>query len=119
MLHRDVDRLAVQRADGLRAVLRVLVAGRRGLDTRRIADPNALNAPVRTTDLGIDARKALTGAQVTMIAGWGEDASATVDRRIAWQEAALLAAAIKDTDRHLHRMKAPRKELIGKPPRDS
>ena len=60
VLHRDVDRLA--------AALRVLLTGRRGLDTRRTADRNALNALVRTTDLGIDARKALTAAQVTMIA---------------------------------------------------
>jgi transposase len=79
------------------------------IDTRRPADRNAL---VRTTDLGIDARKALTAAQVTMIAGWAEDASATVDRRIARQEAARLAAAVKDADRHLRRMKAQLKELV-------
>jgi transposase len=40
VLHRDVDRL-VPRADGLRAALRVLLTGRRGLDTRRTADRNA------------------------------------------------------------------------------
>jgi transposase len=112
VLHRDVDRLAVPRADGLRAALRVLLTGRRGLDTRRTADRNALNALVRTTDLGVDARKALTAAQVTMIAGWAEDASATVDRQIARQEAARLAAAVKDADRHLRRMKAQLKELV-------
>jgi hypothetical protein len=55
---------------------------------------------VRTTDLGVDARKALTAAQVTMIAGWEEDASATVDRQISRQEAARLAGAVKDADRH-------------------
>jgi hypothetical protein len=59
VLHRDVDRLAVPRADGLRSALRVLLTGRRGLDTRRAADRNALNALVRTTGLGVDARKAL------------------------------------------------------------
>lgn len=112
VLHRDMDRLAVPRADGLRAALRVLLTGRRGLDTRRTADRNALNALVRTTGLGIDARKALTGAQVTMIAGWEEDASAAVDQQIARQEAARLAAAVKDADRHLRRMKAQLKELV-------
>ena len=112
VLHRDVERLAVPRADGLRSALRVLLTGRRGLDTRRTADRNALNALVRTTGLGIDARKALTGAQVTMIVGWGEDASAPVEQRIARQEAARLAAAVKDADRHLRRMKAQLKELV-------
>ncbi len=108
----DVDHLAVPRAGGLRAALRVLLTGRRGLDTRHTADHNALNALVRTTDLGIDARKALTGTQVTVIAGWGEDASAPVDQQIARQEATRLAAAVKDADRHLRRMKAQLKELV-------
>ncbi len=45
----------------------VLLTGRKGLDTRRTADRNALNALVRTTDLGVDAHKALTGTQIRMI----------------------------------------------------
>ena len=100
------------RADGLRAALRVLLTGRRGLDTRRTADRNALNALVRITDLGVDARKALTGAQVRMIACWGERDSDTVDQQIGRQEAARLAAAVNDADRHLRRMKAQLKELV-------
>ncbi|MCU1530854.1 MAG: transposase of ISAar41, family [Arthrobacter sp.] len=105
MLHRGVNRLAVPRADGRRAALRGLLTGRRGLDTRRTADRNALNALVRTTGLGVDARKALTGAQVPVIAGWGEGPSAPVDRQIARQEATRLAAAVKDADRYLRRIK--------------
>ncbi|MDQ0076324.1 IS110 family transposase [Arthrobacter oryzae] len=112
VMYREVDRLAVPRADGLRAALRVLLTGRKGLDTRRTADRNALNALVRTTDLGIDARKALTGAQVRMIAGWAERASDTVDQQIARQEATRLAAAVKDADRHLRRIKKQLKELV-------
>lgn len=112
VLHRQTERLAVPRADGLRAALRVLITRRKGLDTRRTADRNALNALVRTTDLGVDARKALTGAQVSMIAGWGECASDTVDQQIARQEAGRLAGAVKDADRHLRRMKAQLKELV-------
>ncbi|MBT2514679.1 IS110 family transposase [Arthrobacter sp. ISL-30] len=112
VLHRDVDRLAAPRADGLRAALRVLLTGRKGLDTRRTADRNALNALARTSDLGVDARKALTAAQVTMIAGWGESASTPVDQQIARQEATRLAAAVKDADRHLRRIKAQLKELV-------
>jgi hypothetical protein len=59
---------------------------------------------MRTTDPGVDARKALTGARVTVIAIWGEDASDTIDQQIARQEATRLAAAVKDADRHLHRL---------------
>ncbi|MDR6413493.1 transposase [Pseudarthrobacter sulfonivorans] len=47
-----------------------------------------------------------------MIAGWAEDASTTVDQRIARQEATRRAAAVKDADRHLRRMKAQLKELV-------
>jgi hypothetical protein len=47
-----------------------------------------------------------------MIAGWAEDASATGDLRIARQEATRLAAAVRDADRHLRRMKAQLKELV-------
>jgi transposase len=111
VLHRDMD-VSVPRADGLRAALRVLLTGRRGLDTRRTADRNALNARARTTGLGVDARKALTDAQVTMIAGWEERAADAVQQRIVRQEAARLAAAVKDADRNLRRMKIPLKELV-------
>ncbi|WP_104175677.1 transposase [Arthrobacter sp. Y81] len=47
-----------------------------------------------------------------MIAGWSGDASAPVDQQIARQEATRLAAAVKDADRHLRRMKAQLKELV-------
>jgi transposase len=104
--------VSVPRADGLRAALRVLLTGRRGRDTRRTADRNALNALARTTGLGVDARKALTDAQVTMIAGWEERAADTVQQRIVRQEAARLAAAVKDADRNLRRMKIPLEELV-------
>jgi transposase len=98
--------VSVPRADGLRAALRVLLTGRRGRDTRRTADRNALNALARTTGLGVDARKALTDAQVTMIAGWEERAADTVQQRIVRQEAARLAAAVKDADRNLRRIRS-------------
>lgn len=66
----DLDHLATPRADGLRSALRVLLVARQMLDRRRTADRNALNALVRSFPLGIDARKALTDAQVLEIEGW-------------------------------------------------
>lgn len=40
------------------------------MDSRRTADRNALIALLRSFDLGIGARKALTDTQVDAIAGW-------------------------------------------------
>lgn len=112
VLHRPAERLAVPRADGLRSALRVLLTGRRGLDARRTADRNALNALTRTTDLGIDTRKALSDAQVTTIACWREHPSDTVDQQIARQEAIRLATAVKDAQAHLRRIKRQLQELV-------
>ncbi|WP_187291380.1 hypothetical protein [Cellulomonas flavigena] len=55
-------------ADGQRSTLQVLLAAGRTLDRRRTADRNALTALVRVDGLGIDARKALTDAQIRTLA---------------------------------------------------
>src|SRR5699024_11040927 len=55
---------------GIRASLATLLAARRRLDGYRTVQRNALTALVRTTDLGVDARRALTDRQITLIASW-------------------------------------------------
>jgi hypothetical protein len=40
------------------------------MDTQRTGARNALTALLRTLDLGIEARSALTAAQVTTVQGW-------------------------------------------------
>jgi hypothetical protein len=56
--------------DGVRAAVRVLLAARDHMSTERTATINALTALLRVADLGIDARRPLTGAQITTVAGW-------------------------------------------------
>ncbi|MCH6469431.1 IS110 family transposase [Sinomonas terrae] len=67
----DEDRLRIPRQDdGARAALRVLVAAREQMTLERTAKVNALTALVRTVDLGLDARRPLSGTQITETAGW-------------------------------------------------
>jgi transposase len=55
---------------GVRIALRVLVAARDQMTTERTAAINALTALLRTFAFGIDARKALTSAQIAEAARW-------------------------------------------------
>ncbi|GGQ24731.1 transposase [Actinomadura coerulea] len=52
------------------ASLRVLVTARDHMTAERTATLNALIALLRVVDLGIDARKAVTGAQIATVARW-------------------------------------------------
>lgn len=60
ILGKDVERLLQLRSDGMRAAISVLLASRRRLEQQDTANCNALNALVRTIDLGLDARKPLS-----------------------------------------------------------
>lgn len=94
VLGTDTDEALNPRTEGLRSALQVLLVARRALNSRRTADRNALNALVRTHHLGVDARKALTDAQVRTIASWRHrptDAPATATIR---DEARRLATAV-------------------------
>jgi transposase len=69
-------------------------------DVERTKAINTLTALVRSVDLGVDARKALTSAQITAIAGWrtrDEDPATAACRR----EAIRLASRICDLGRDL------------------
>lgn len=71
VLSLDRTELRYPRADnGVRAALRVLVTAREHMTTERTAAVNALTALLRGSELGIDARHALTGKQITAVAGW-------------------------------------------------
>lgn len=62
--------LCDRRAGEVQVALHVLTAARDQLNADRLRCLNALTALVRSHDLGIDARRALTGPQITTIAGW-------------------------------------------------
>jgi transposase len=86
--------LAAPRADGIRSALRVLLVGRRAMDTRRTADRNALTALLCSFDLGVDVRGPVTDAQIRSVAAWRsrstDDAAAATIR----DEARRLASSL-------------------------
>lgn len=96
VLGRDYDALAKPRQSGRRAALRVLLASRSIIDQQRTANRNALTALLRSIDLGVDARKPLTEAQIRTVAAWRTSrASATTDAlMVARREARRLALAV-------------------------
>lgn len=113
VLGREFDHLARPRQAGQRTALRVLLASRSILDQQRTANRNALLALLRSVDLGIDARKPLTNAQVRTIATWRiSRAAAQHDpSTIARREARRLACSVveqgdllKQNHRELHQL---------------
>ncbi len=56
--------------DDIRTGLRVLVVAREELNAERTGSINALTALVRSADLGLDARRALSWSQISAIARW-------------------------------------------------
>lgn len=100
VLGKDVAVLAQPRQGRGRTALRVLLTARSLLDQQRTANRNALNALVRSVDLGVDARKPLTDTQVTSIAAW----RTSRDRdtiRVTRSEAKRLAVAVLEQTEQL------------------
>lgn len=97
----EVAKLRQPRADeGVRAAVRVLVVARENLNEERTRAINALIALVRTADLGVDARRPLTKAQVATIAAW-RGRHEPVELRVARTETVRLARRIQDLDTDL------------------
>lgn len=97
----DVDRLPTPRAGKIRSALRVLLTARRSIDQARSADRNALNALVRTIDVGVDARKPLTDAQLRAIGAWRTRSSDDVEIATARAEAQRLARSVLNANDQL------------------
>ncbi|NQV08036.1 IS110 family transposase [bacterium] len=66
----DVQRLRDRRAGELQAALKVLTVAREQMNADRLRSINALTALLRTHDLGLDARRALTLTQIRSVAAW-------------------------------------------------
>lgn len=101
VLGEDIAMLAQPRRTGDRSALRVLLAARSLMDQQRTANRNALTALLRSFELGIDARKPITDAQIATIAGWRvtRDAGAT---RVFRTEAKRLATTVLEQSALLH-----------------
>jgi transposase len=86
--------------DRSRVAMRVLVVAREQMTGERTRAVNALNALVRTIDLGIDARRPLSARQLSTIARWRdreEDGTTAICRH----EAVRLAQRVQTLDRDL------------------
>jgi transposase len=96
----DASRLRWPRATGPRVVLRVLVVAREQMVVERTRAINALTALLRTIDLGIGTRKALSHSQFKVIAAWRDRREDSVVRTCR-QEAIRLAKRIVALDGEL------------------
>ena len=101
------------RQPGQRAAVRVLLASRSILDQQRTANRNALLALLRSVELGVDARRPLTDAEIRTIAAWRTTRSTAPhdSLAVARREARRLANAVleqgellKENHRELHQL---------------
>lgn len=107
-----VDKLRHPRLhEGIRQGLRILVTARSSMAKDRTRSVNALNALVRCNGLGIDARKKLTGSQITEVSRWREREE-ELSLRIARAEAVRLAKHILDLDQQLTANEQQLDELV-------
>lgn len=112
----DTAQLRHPRADdGIRAALRTLITAREHMSDDRTACVNALTALLRAVDLGIDARKPLTGQQIREVAAWRpRSREVTSDLAIATAraEAVRLAKRVEALDSELAANHTSLKALI-------
>ncbi|MGP4982076.1 transposase, partial [Glutamicibacter arilaitensis] len=107
-----VDKLRHPRLnEGIRQGLRILVTARSAMAKDRTRSVNALNALVRSNGLGIDARKKLTGSQITEVSRWREREE-ELSLRIARSEAVRLAKHILDLNQQLTANEQQLDELV-------
>lgn len=108
----DQTRLRIPRShDGIRAALRVLITARDEMTTERTRYNNALIALLRTHDLGIDARRAVSNAQIRQVVRWRQR-NEPLAVATARAEAVRLATRIIDLDDQLAGNKDQLTELI-------
>lgn len=88
------DRLRDWRAGQVGQALQILATAREQINGQRTATINALTGLLRRYDLGIDARKRLTRAQITTVAGWRTHPSDGLAEATARAEAVRLATRI-------------------------
>lgn len=107
-----VERLRRPRLNqGIRQGVRILVSARESMSKDRTRSVNALNAVVRSNDLGIDARRKLTPAQIEEISRWREREE-ELALSIARTESVRLAKHVLDLDEHLKANEQKLDELV-------
>ncbi len=112
----DVNELRHPRRDeGVRAALRVLVAARDHMTGERTGTVNALTGLVRSTDLGLDARRPLSTKQIDEMSKW-RTRSEDLGSATARAEAGRLAKRALALDEELTANHAQMSQLIGQSP---
>lgn len=97
--------------EGVRAALRVLVSARHSMTTDRTRAVNALTALLRINDLGLDARKSLTGTQILEVSRWrAREEPLAVS--VARSEAVRLAKHIGELDAEIKANRCRITELV-------
>lgn len=107
-----IGRLRDRRAGQVGQALNTLTGVRQQLTRWRTATINALTALVRSHDLGLDARRALTAGQIRQIAGWRARGDDGLANRIARAEAVRAARRILDLDAELTANEAMMAQII-------
>lgn len=87
--------------EGVRASLRVLISARDSMTGERTRAVNALTALLRVNELGIDARKSLTGSQIAEVSRWRTREEEELALSVARSEAIRLAKRIGELDAEL------------------
>lgn len=97
--------------EGVRQAIQILVTARNAMTKDRTRSVNALTALVRSNDLGLDARKALSKTQIREVSNWrgrNEELSLTVARA----EAVRLAKHVLELDEQLAANERQLDELV-------
>lgn len=102
----DLARLCDRRRGQIRAALNVFSVAREQLNADRLRCINALTALVCAHDLGMDARRALTTTQITLVAGWRRR-DEPIGLAVARAEAIRLARRIDELDGELSAKACP------------
>lgn len=97
--------------EGVRGALRVLVSARESMTTERTRVINALTALLRVNDLGVDARKPLTAAQITTVSTW-RTRKEEISQSVARNEAIRLARRIVTLNKDLKTNDTQLTELV-------
>lgn len=109
----ELEQLRHPRADqGVRAALATLITARDHMTSARTAAVNALTALLRTTDLDIDARRPLTGTQISQITRWRTRPGDELATATARAEAIRLARQITGLDTDLAANKTHMDQLV-------
>lgn len=111
-LQMPIGRLRDRRASQVGQALNTLTGVRHQLTRWRTATINTLTALVRSHDLGLDARRALTSSQIREIAGWRARRDDGLANRIARTEAVRTARRILELDAEINANEATMAQII-------